>query len=107
MLLPAHKSPITLAAAINFPCFINASSPRSRLSDSPLLKLLEQHHDGSWSGPVGQAVDDRRRLPGDDVLGRRARGVDPPSPCLALRMVSQRKLEVQRFPVGIEDQVYE
>src|SRR5215813_13128194 len=105
--LPAHKSPITLAITMSLPCFIKSSSSSSRLSDLRVRELLDQHHDRARSRSVASAGDGGRRLPGQDVIGRRERGIDPAAPRHGLRMRQRRQLEVQRLPVGIEDQVHE
>src|SRR5436305_4606806 len=67
----------------------------------------KQDGDGAAFGAVGRGRGGRRLLPGDDVVGALAGGVDPAAPFHWAAAGALGELEIQRLPVGVEDEVDE
>ena len=81
------------------------SSP-DRLHGWRTASFGEQHHDGASLRPIDMAGKGGRLLPRDDVVRGFEGGVDPSAPRARTAVAHRRQLELQRLPVGVQDQVH-
>src|SRR5262249_20853084 len=94
--VPARRACVTraitaVACEFSFPLL-------GSLKDRPGSSTPEYHHHRAGPHPISVAWDRRRRLPGDDVVRRIERRIDPSSPQVPVGLL--RQLEVERLPLS-------
>src|SRR5262245_6594829 len=82
-------------------CRISSRHRRRSMAD----EVGKQYDCRTCFGWICRGFNRRRRIPGDDVVRRIERGVDPAPPNRPVVVVELWKLEIQRIPIGIEDEV--
>ena len=67
----------------------------------------KEHDHRARLGPIGIAGNRRRCLPRDDVVRGVEGCVDPAAPWVFACLIHPRQLEIERLPIGVQDQVKE
>src|SRR5438067_10762730 len=71
------------------------------------LNSRKQHDHRACLGPVGTAGNRSRCLPRDDIVRRVEGCVDPAAPWRFAWLIDPRQFEIERLPIGVQDQVKE
>src|SRR5258706_15288254 len=109
--VPRSSAPSTAHASVNREVLLDIDHPYSALRCRLLLHALgdvperpPQHDHRALGGAIAARIAERRRgLPGNDVVWRVERRIDPSPPRFAAGQV--RQLEIERFPERIGDEV--
>src|SRR5262245_12311668 len=105
---PSHLTvSVVTSVEQNWPALPRPGLTSDGWSRSHANEVGEQDDSRARFDSIGRGGNGGRRVPGDDVVGRIERSVDPAVPGWAIIVVEPRKLELQWIPMGVKQDVIE